>query len=101
MVIKFMKRCSNSQIKKKKTKAKYNFSQKVKPPHYFGKIVGKEVVSYIVGRNAKNHPLMEGDVAIPNRTTNMLAVEYSNPSPRNSPSNCASNNLKIYRLENI
>lgn len=85
---------------KKKTKAKYNFSQKMKPPYYVGKVVGKEVVSNIVGRNAKGHPLMEANEAVPNRTTYMFAFEYSNPTPRKSPSHCASNNSKIYRHEN-
>lgn len=73
----------------------------MKPPHYIGKVVGREVVSYIVSRNAEGHTLMKGNVAIPNRTTYIFSSEYSNPTPRNSSSNCASNNLIIYRHENI
>ena len=61
----------------------------MKLPYYTGKFVGKQMVSYIVGRKAKGHTLMEGNVAIPNRTTYMFAFEYINPIPRISPSNCA------------
>lgn len=95
------KRCSTSFTIKRETKAKHDFSQKVNPPHHTGKGAGKRwshALSVVMQRDTT---LKEGNLAIPNRTTYVFAFGSSNPIPGNSPSNYASNNLKIYRQEYI
>lgn len=84
-----------------KIRLKYDFSHKVKCHTVLERLWGNRCSHTRLERTQTSTTLMEGNVATCNRTTYMFAFWSHNPTSRNSPWSYASNNLKIYRHENI